>query len=561
MRCLIAAPECASVEPPWQEFAPGPFVACDFAGTQKKLWEAEVKKLDQQAAAGLDRRELIKAAVAGAGAFALPSSALGQDTPRKGGTLRLAIPYNPAALDPMTGRNLPDFDTLYAVFDALIDFVPQTLELKPGLAKSWSFSDPKTLVLELVDGVSFHDGTPFNAEAVKFNLDRYKNDPRSNVKADIATVEGVEVTGKSQVTLKLNRPNAGLPTILTNRIGLIVSPKSVQDKGGNIDRFPVGTGPFKFVSWEDNSSVSLVRNENYWKAGLPYLDRIEIKIINELNTAVRAVVAGEADLAINLQAPQKAIADRSPHVVGRTAPGLVFYGAFLNYGRPPLDDVRVRQALNYAINRDEINKIAAVGLGQVSSAVLPKEHWACDPATQNFYSYDPGKAKKLLAEAGHPNGLEIESFGWADQLAMQRQEIIISQLAKVGIRVKMTALAPQQTMQSFMMEKKGAMSISPGGGFPDPGQLYEALFGKTALRNASGIELPEFRELMDATMAAQDQAARKEAFVKLQRFVTEQALQLVQYISPAVSVASPKVMNYQDSLLSVPKLTEVWLKA
>ena len=518
-------------------------------------------KLHQPAVAGLDRRELIKVAVAGAGALALPSAALAQDAPRKGGTLRLAIPYNPATLDPMTGRNLPDFDTLYAIFDALIDFVPQTLELKPGLAKSWSFKDPKTLVLDLVDGVTFHDGTPFNADAVKFNLERYKTDARSNVKADIATVESIEVTGEGQVTLKLNRPNSGLPTILTNRIGLIVSPKSVQDKGGNIDRFPVGTGPFKFVSWEDNASIALVRNDRYWKKGLPHLDAIDIKIINELNTAVRAVVAGERDLAINLQAPQKAIADRSPGVVAKTAPGLVFYGAFLNYGRPPLDDVRVRQAMNYAINRDEINKIAAAGIGQVSSAVLPKEHWACDAATQNFYSYDPDKAKKLLADAGHPNGLEIESFGWADQLAMQRQEIIISQLAKVGVRIKLTPVAPQQAMQSFMMEKKGAMHISPGGGFPDPSQLYEALFGKTALRNASGIELPGFRDLMDATMAAQDQAARKEAFVRLQRFVTEQAMQLVQYISPAVAVASPNVMNYEDSLLAVPKLTEVWLKA
>lgn len=520
-----------------------------------------MKDKDLQSTARLDRRELIKGAVAGAGVLALRGAAFAQDTPRKGGRLRLAIPYNPAALDPMTGRNLPDLDTLYAVFDGLIDFVPETLELKPGLAKSWAFSDPKTLVLELVDGVSFHDGTPFNAEAVKFNLERYRNDPRSNVKADIASVDSVEVTGKNQVTLKLNRPNAGLPNILTNRIGLIVSPKSVQDAGGNIDRAPVGTGPFKFVSWQDNNSIVLNRNENYWRPGLPYLDGIDIRIINELNTAVRAVVAGEADIAINLQAPQKAVADRSPNVVAVAKPSLVLYGAFLNYGRPPLDDVRVRQALNYAINRDEINKIAAVGLGQVSSAILPKEHWACDPATQNFYSHDPEKAKKLLAEAGHPNGLELETIGWADQLAMQRQEIIISQLARVGIRVKLTALAPQQAVQAFMIEKKGAMSISPSSAYPDPSQAYEALFGKTALRNAGNVELPGFRELLDATMAAQDQATRKEAFVKLQRFVVEQALQLVQFISPAVHVANPKVMNYRDSLISVPKLTEVWLKA
>ncbi len=519
-------------------------------------------KRDEFRGTAFHRRDVLKGAAAAGGALLLPNSLRAQGAPRRGGTLRLAMPYNPGSVDPMTGRNLTDFDVLYAVFDALIDFEPRTLDLKPGLAKSWKFTDPKTLVLELVEGVNFHDGTPFNAEAVKLNIERYKNDPRSNVKADVATVESVAVTGKSQVTFKLNRPNAGLPNILTNRVGLIVSPKSLQEAaGGNVDRKPIGTGPFKFVSWQDNDSFVLVRNENYWKPGLPYLDGINIKIINELNTAVRAVVAGEADLAINLQPAQKAVADRAPNVVATASPSLVLFGAFLNYGRPPLNDVRIRQALNYAINRDEINKISAVGLGQVSSAILPREHWACDPATQNFYPFDPDKAKKLLADAGHPNGLEIEAYGWADQLAMQRQEVIISQLAKVGIRIKLTALAPQQAVQAFMIEKKGAMFISPSSAFPDPSQLYEALFGKTALRNASGIELPGFRELLDATMEAPDQAARKAAFVKLQRFVAEQAMQMVQYISPAVSVANPKVQNHQDSLIAVPKFTEVWLRA
>jgi peptide/nickel transport system substrate-binding protein/glutathione transport system substrate-binding protein len=510
----------------------------------------------------LDRREVIKGSAVAIGAMLLPAGALAQGTPRKGGTLRLAMPYNPASVDPMTGRNLPDFDVLYAVFDALIDFEPKTLELKPGLAKSWKFTDPKTLVLDLVEGVKFHDGTEFDGEVVKFNIERYKSDQRSNVKADLSSVDSVEVNGKNQVTLKLNKPNAGLPNILTNRVGLMVSPKAIQAaQGGNVDRVAVGTGPFKFVSWQDNDSFVLVRNENYWKPGLPYLDGINIKIINELNTIVRAVVAGEADLGVNLQAPQKAVADRSPSVVSVASPSLVLYGAFLNYGKPPLDNQKVRQALNYALNREEINKIVAVGLGQPSSAILPKEHWACDPATQNFYPYDPEKAKALLAEAGHPNGVEIETYGWADQLAMQRQEVIISQLAKVGIRIKLTALAPQQAVQAYMIEKKGSMFISPSSAYPDPSQLYEALFGKAAVRNPGGVELPGFRELLDETMAAQDQAARKAAFVKLQRFVSEQALQMVQFISPAVHVANKKVMNYQDSLLSVPKFTEVWLQA
>src|SRR5262249_37984098 len=191
-----------------------------------------------------------------------------------------------------------------------------------GLAKTWTFSDPKTLVLELVEGVAFHDGTPFNADAVKFNLERYKTDPRSNVKPDLGIVDKVEVTGANQVTLRLNKPNAGLPVILPKRVGCMVSPKWVQEKGPNVDRTRVGTGPFRFVDWQDNASFTLVRNDKYWKQGLPYLDGINIRIINELNTALRPATAGEADLVLNMQAQQKAIADRSTNVAVTVLPSL-----------------------------------------------------------------------------------------------------------------------------------------------------------------------------------------------------------------------------------------------
>jgi peptide/nickel transport system substrate-binding protein/glutathione transport system substrate-binding protein len=110
----------------------------------------------------LHRRQLMQGGAAIAGASLLPENLFAQ-APRNGGTLRVSIPYNPASIDPMTGRNLPDFNVLYAVFDALIDFQPATLELRPGLAKAWKFTDPKTLVLDLVEGVTFHDGAPFNA--------------------------------------------------------------------------------------------------------------------------------------------------------------------------------------------------------------------------------------------------------------------------------------------------------------------------------------------------------------------------------------------------------------
>ncbi|MGH6989769.1 MAG: ABC transporter substrate-binding protein, partial [Stellaceae bacterium] len=433
--------------------------------------------------------------------------------------------------------------------------------LKPGLAKSWKFTTPKTLVLDLVDGVEFQDGTPFNPEAVKFNIDRYRTDKRSNVKADLNAVAKVEVTGKHQVTLHLSRPNAGLPTILTNRVGLMVSPTFVKKHGSNIDRVAMGSGPFKFVEWKDNESFTVVKNDKYWKSSEPYLDGIQYSIINELNTGVRTVLTGETQLALDMGVDQKLMADRMKGFVTKTGPSLIFFGMFLNYGRPPLSDVRIRQAMNYAVDRKAFNDVIFHGLGQPSSAVMPKGFWACDPSTADYYSHDPEKARALLKAAGHSNGIAIPAWGWPDQASVQRQELLIGQLAKGGIHIQMTPTTPQQAMSSFMIEKRKALLISPAGGYPDPSQFYEALFAKDALRNAGKVELPGFRPLMDATESALDHKKRQQAFYELQRFVIEQAMQVPQVIAPRITIMSPKVRNFHNGLLLTPKFNEVWLAA
>jgi peptide/nickel transport system substrate-binding protein/glutathione transport system substrate-binding protein len=476
--------------------------------------------------------------------------------------LRWAVANNPGTLDPMTGRTASDFNALYALYEGLIDFDPVSLELKPGLAKSWRFSDPTTLVLDLEDSVLFHDGTPFDAEAAKFNLDRYRTDPRSNAKADISTVSSVETTGKYQVALHLDRPNAALPAILTDRVGMMVSPAFIKSKGPNVDRAPVGTGPWKFVSWQDNDRLVLTRHEKYWKPGLPRLDGINMAIFNEPSTGLRSVVAGENDLVTGLGPQQKPIADRAGNLVTQLSRSMTMVGIYINYGRPPLDDVRIRQALCYGIDRDDLNKAIALGLDETGSAVLPKEHWACDPVTAGYYSYDPDKAKKLLADAGFPDGIDIPMVGWSDQLSMQRQEVMMSHLAKVGIRVKLTPYAPTESAAMFFgPAKKGAARMALIAARPDPSQEYDNLFGKDGYFNAGGVELPGFRALLDATMATTDQAERTAAFAKLQRFEVEQALMVTLLFNRSVSAYSSKVKNLVFGALDKPKLAEVWLEA
>ena len=256
---------------------------------------------------GLSRRD----ALALAGGFAaLPAGAWAQGAPRKGGVLKVAANANPSSLDPTTGGAGSDHTMLFPMYDTLTEWDYETLKPKPGLAESWTFSDPQTLVLNIRTGVTFHDGTPLDAEAVKFNLDRNKTDQRSNLKADLATVASVDVTGPQQVTLKLSQPDAALPGILSDRAGMMVSPTAVK-ANGNIDRKPVGAGAYAFVSWTDNEKLIVKRYDKYWRAGERYLDGIEFAIIPEVATGVRSVVAGQNDLAYALPARQKAVLARA----------------------------------------------------------------------------------------------------------------------------------------------------------------------------------------------------------------------------------------------------------
>ena len=244
----------------------------------------------------------------------------------------------------------------------------------------------------------------------------------------------------------------------------------------------------------------------------------------------------------------------------RTSRALSMFGIYLNYGRPPLDDKRIRQAINYAIDRESVNKAVSFGLDEPTSAIIPKEHWASDPATLQYYKYDPAKARELLREAGYPDGIEIPMLGWGDQISMQRQEMLVTQLGQAGIRVKLTPGSPSATSTDFFGPgKKSAARMSLIAARPDPSQQYDNLFSKNAYFNAGSVELPGYRELLLATLSAPDNAARKIAFGALQRFVVENALLVPVLFNTSVAVSHPRVKNFQVGLMDKPKVTEVWL--
>ena len=236
-----------------------------------------------------------------------------------------------------------------------------------------------------------------------------RTDPRSNVKADISTVTAVEAPA-----------NQCRPASQPAECGLAGDPDRSGRPDGVADGDPGPRGPTstasrwgpghgKLVSWQDNDRHRGPQRE-ILEAGLPYLDGFNMRIIIEPATALRSLMAGENELVTNLGRSRSPWPSASAASSPRVDRSMAMVGMYLNYGRPPLDDVRIRQALNYAINRDDLNKAIALGLDEPSGAILPEEHWACDPATASYYTYDPGRRKSWWPMPAIPTA---STFPWS----------------------------------------------------------------------------------------------------------------------------------------------------
>ena len=510
------------------------------------------------------RREaiaLISGALAGA---SLGGSALAQGTPKKGGILRISASANPSSLDPATGGAGSDHAFLFTMFDTLTEWEFETLKPRPGLAESWSYTDPTTFVLNIRSGVTFHDGTPLDAEAVKFNIERNKTDPQSNLTADRATVASVEVTGPMQVTLKLNTSDTALPGILSDRAGMMVSPTALKaSTTGNVARTPVGAGAYAFVSWADGEKIVVKRHEKYWKPNRPLPDGIEFSIIPELTTGVRSVTAGQNDLIYQLPPRQKAVVDRSSSVKVFNGPTLYVFQIFLNWAKPPFDNIKVRQAFNFAIDRETFVKAALAGLAEPAYMNLPKAHWAYDKSVAGLYPYDPDKARKLLAEAGFKDGISIELVGYPDQDSVQRQEILIEQFRKVGIGVRfLNAPVAEASAAFFGPEKRGSGLLAAWTGRPDPSLTYSLMFTKDAYFNGGRAPvLPELEAAIRESRASEDIEVRRKAFTTVQRLVMENAFVAPLAFQFELVAMNKKVQGYKPNLLGKPKYDDVWLES
>lgn len=468
---------------------------------------------------------------------------VGQDEAPSGGTLTMAISADPSSLDPQVGPSGTDHVVLYPMFDTLISFEPDELTPTPGLAESWSYDDDTTLRLTLREGVTFHDGTPLDAAAVKASLERFQ---QIGAHADLASVASIEADGRD-VILNLSEPNSSLLLVLADRAGMIVAPSASEDPDGFANT-PVGTGPFQFVEYSSGAEVVLERYPDYWGEGIT-LDRIEMRIIPDRKAAASALTSGQIDFADGLDTTDYEQLKASDNLEVVTSVGMWFDMMYLNLGSAPFDDPKVRQAINYAIDRDELVMGAANGLGQPAWMPVPAAHWAHDEASATGWEHDPDKARSLLKEAGYGDGMSFKVVTQSSATEVRRNEIIQSQLAEVGIDMEIVPMDLNQGVQQYFEAQAFQAAQYAWSGRPDPGQTYYRLFAKESYQNPAKVELPGVEALLKQAVATDDLKERAEIYAQINEIVIEEAPYVPLYFPERVTAYSDSVSGFEPNLL------------
>lgn len=478
--------------------------------------------------------------------------------PESGGTLRANSAVAPSSLDPIRGGSGGDQYSLYPIFDRLVNFTAD-LKPSPGLAKSWDYPDPRTLVLNLQKGVTFSDGTVFDSAAVKFNLDRARTLETSTVLPDLASISSVDATSPSVVTIHLTNPNTSLPLLFTDRAGMMASPTAVKARGEKFGREPVGAGPFRVASYAPGASLSLRKNPGYWQKGKPYLDGIKFSYIADGQTAVNSVRGGQTDLATTV-APQflsSLQGDSSVHV--ETAPALAFDCIYFNFATGPFKSAKARQALQAAIDTKAISSALYFGKGEAGSQLFPSDYWAFDNSLPSSM-YDKEKARRLAKDAGL-TGKTVRALIYNAPNQARKAQIIQSQFEAVGVDMTITTEEVGAGVTDFYTGHKFDMFISSWSGRPDASQTFTSLVSPSSFYNAGGYEPPgvNIGSLLDAGVKGTTLGDRGEAYSPLAKVVQDQALLLPLAFGPETDLMTPKVGGFEPNLSGKTDVSFLWL--
>jgi ABC-type transport system substrate-binding protein len=381
--------------------------------------------------------------------------------------------------------------------------------LVPWLATAWTENvATKSITLTIREGVKFHDGTPFDAEAVRWNL-QYRMDAKMAAFKTFASVEKVDA---KTVRITLAQWDSTVIGNLASGPGLMISPTNYLNNGADYAaNNPVGTGPFKFVEWKKNDKITYDRNTSYWISGKPYLDRIQWVTIPDMNVKAMSFQAGELETVLTMDLPQiqtlnKAGFTTLHQVIGSGADGYVFSSANAS---SPWSKVKVRQAAMYAINTAEYTKALFGDEASPANQLVGASSWAYNKDVVG-YPYSVEKAKALLAEAGYPNGFKSTIYGSQDQTMNKRVLAIQDYLKKVGIELEVVIISDGQTRE-MTSNGKGweGLILSSLGQTTDVVDTVNRFYAGGGMAFVSMATPPDYLQAIKSAIAAPDFATKQ----------------------------------------------------
>ena len=482
----------------------------------------------------------------------LSSDAMAQN-PVRGGTLTIALAAEPSGLDPTTNPSAAIKRVVhYNLLEGLLK-VDRNGRVVPALAKSYSVSkDGREYAFVLHSGIKFHDGSPCTAEDVKFTFERLR-DPKTAApyRMFYEAIEAVQVVDSASLKFRTKKVDSNFLFNLARGDAVIVSKHSVD----RLKSAPVGTGPFKFVEWKRGDSVTMVKNPDYYRKGIPYLDRVTFRFISDPSAQLAALRAGDVDVIAYDLAPENAPAlgkdSRFKVLIGNTTTDVIMA---MNHSRKPFNDRRIRQAITLAVDRKAVIQGAVAGYGTPIGSHM-------DPTNPNYvdlsglYPYDPEKAKKLLAEAGYPTG-----FGAVLKLpepyayARRSGEIIADQLSRVGIKLIIEVIPMGQWVDRVFKNAEYDLTII---GHAEPFDIEIYARPKYYFRYSN----PKFQELLKKAEAEMNEQARKKLYGQAQRMLADDFVNVYLFVYPALPAMKKEVMNWwKDYPTIVVDATEVYLQ-
>ncbi|MBR0843357.1 ABC transporter substrate-binding protein [Bradyrhizobium liaoningense] len=433
-------------------------------------------------------------------------------------TLRVGIQDDPDALDPALSGTYTGRFVFAALCDKLVDISPD-LKIVPQLAESWGWAaDGKSITFTLRKNVTFHDGTPFDATAVKFNIERMKTMPDSKRKAELAPIQSVEALAADKVKFNLSEPFVPLLANLSDRAGMMVSPKAAAEKAGEFAAAPVCAGPYQFVERKSRDLIRLKKYPGYWNAGQIGYDEVVYFYVPDSTVRLSRVRAGDLDLAERIAPTDLKTVRDDQNLKLHSGNGLAVSHLMFNVGAGPKADTplgknpTLRQAFELAIDRNVINKVAFNGEFLADNQMIPPSSPFYDSA-HKAPARDVAKAKAMIATAGMtrvPMELQFENTAGDSRVA----QIIQSMAGEAGFDVKLLPMETATAIERYMNGNFEAY-IGNWSGRADPDPTLVAFFSCAGSQNVNKYCNKDLDVILNQARAEADETKRKALYAKI----------------------------------------------